>query len=120
MNSEILKPRYVNPKKPLHERNYFFIALILIISFFGYSMWVLHREASTIPVVQKWHYPPFISSQGNIGIGEGTIKILGCDTLYIEDYRNLYIGRFALEVYPHVTGTLNISIEPKYEMEGEW
>jgi len=117
MKDKILEPRYVTPSKPQKERNYFFVALLLIVLFFGYSMWVLHREAPTIPIVRKWYYPPFISSQGNIGIGEGTIRVKTCDTLYVEDFDNLYIGKFVLDLPPHTTGTLNISVEGKYEEE---
>lgn len=73
MNSEILEPRYIDPAKPPHERNYFFVVLLLIVLFFGYSMWILHWEASTIPIVRKWRYP-----QDTHYISSGV-----CDTFYI-------------------------------------
>jgi len=58
VKDKILEPRYISPAKPIHERNYFIVMLLLIVLFFGYSMWVLHQEAPTIPIVQEWRYYP--------------------------------------------------------------
>lgn len=102
MENKILEPRYVNPTKPLRERNYFFVALIFIISFFGYSMWVLHQEAPTIPVVRKWHY-----SQQHYYSHSDSIYTYKTDTLIMPKSGNIAIGYKALH---STTGTLNVFI----------
>lgn len=93
MKDKILEPRYATPQEPLYERNYFFVALLLIISFFSYSMWILHQEAPTIPVVQEWkYYPRLTGGNRNVFIGTesgiNVIYVASCDTLSLSSNTN--------------------------------